>query len=218
VNAAVETATHPGRANLRAYLAGSGATGALIAGAVVIFLAVGAFVAFSGMPFGGSGGGEGSASLRGQTAGGAPASAAAALAGASGAVAASPAGARGAAAGGSGSATSGSGGGRHGGTDPTDPQGTFSGGGGPPTGCTDSCTDPSTSGPIGNVVGHVDSATSQQGVNLHLGGQTAPLTDPVDHAITGGLNTGGGAVGKPHLGDKAGNAANGATDSLLGGG
>jgi hypothetical protein len=32
--------------NLRAYLAGTGATGALIAGAVVAFLSIGAIVAF----------------------------------------------------------------------------------------------------------------------------------------------------------------------------
>ena len=41
--------------HLRAYLAGTGATGALIAGAAVVLLSLGAFFAFSGhLPFGGS--------------------------------------------------------------------------------------------------------------------------------------------------------------------
>ena len=37
--------------NVRAYLAGGGATAALIAGAVVVFLGVAAFVGFNGLPF-----------------------------------------------------------------------------------------------------------------------------------------------------------------------
>src|SRR4051812_41217234 len=47
--------------HLRAYLAGTGATGSLIAGATVVFLSLAAFVAFHGMPFGNSGGSFGSA-------------------------------------------------------------------------------------------------------------------------------------------------------------
>ena len=46
----------PRSTHLRAYLAGTGATGALIAGGVIVFLSLAAFVAFKGIPFGGSGG------------------------------------------------------------------------------------------------------------------------------------------------------------------
>src|SRR5919201_4396940 len=47
--------------HFRAYLAGTGATGSLIAGAMVIFLSLAALVAFRGLPFGSSGGDFGSA-------------------------------------------------------------------------------------------------------------------------------------------------------------
>src|SRR5438034_11389754 len=50
-----------GLSHFRAYLAGTGATGSLIAGTVVVFLALAAFVAFRGLPFGSSGGSSGNA-------------------------------------------------------------------------------------------------------------------------------------------------------------
>jgi hypothetical protein len=42
----------PRNANLRAYLAGGGATAALVAAAVIVFVGVAAFVGFKGLPFG----------------------------------------------------------------------------------------------------------------------------------------------------------------------
>ena len=39
-------------ANVRAYLAGGGATAALVAAAVIVFIGVAAFVGFNGLPFG----------------------------------------------------------------------------------------------------------------------------------------------------------------------
>src|SRR4051794_684014 len=76
--------------HVRAYLVGTGATGALIAGAVIVFLSLATFVAFNGMPFAGNGTGPGSSFVSAQAAAGTPASAAAALRAAPGAVAARP--------------------------------------------------------------------------------------------------------------------------------
>ncbi len=51
------------RAHLNAYLVGLGATAALTAGVLVVFFSVAAFVAFNGVPFGGSSDGSGAAYL-----------------------------------------------------------------------------------------------------------------------------------------------------------
>ena len=98
------------RAHLRAYLAGVGATTALTAGALVAFLSLATFVAFKGLPLGGSSDDAGAAYL-GSNAGAAPATAAAALAAARAAVAKDPV--PGSRAGGSGSGPGGSGGGHN---------------------------------------------------------------------------------------------------------
>ena len=68
-----------GLSHFRAYLAGTGATGSLIAGTVVAFLSLAAFVAFHGMPFANSGGSFGNAYV-GSGSVGAPEAAARALA------------------------------------------------------------------------------------------------------------------------------------------
>ena len=73
--------------NIRTLLAGTGASGALVAAAVVAFLTIGALLAFEGMP-GDSGSPAEDSVFVGPSA---PASAAAAVAPAAGAVAASPA-------------------------------------------------------------------------------------------------------------------------------
>ena len=61
------TASSPRFAHLRAhlpgYLVGIGATAALTAGALVVFLSLAAFVTFNGLPFGASGDDVGSAYL-----------------------------------------------------------------------------------------------------------------------------------------------------------
>ena len=51
------------RAHLGSYLIGAGATSAIIAGVVVVFLSMAAFVAFNGLPFGGSNADSGAAYL-----------------------------------------------------------------------------------------------------------------------------------------------------------
>src|SRR5436305_9892680 len=76
--------------HFRAYVAGTGATGSLIAGAVIVFLSLAAFVAFKGLPFGNAGGSFGSAYI-GSKGVGPPEAAGRALAAASRNVASSPA-------------------------------------------------------------------------------------------------------------------------------
>src|SRR4051794_25447707 len=100
--------------HLRAYLAGTGATGALVGGIVIVFLSLATFVAFKGIPFAGDGGNSGT-SFVGVRTGGTPASAAAALRAAPGAVAATPV--PGAPVGAGGPGVAGGGGGSGGGAD-----------------------------------------------------------------------------------------------------
>ena len=101
------------RPQARAYLAGTGASLALTAGAAAILLAVGAFVAFKGLPFGGHAAATPSVPLHARAAA-AAAHTGAALAVAPRAVSAAPTGAARAAGGaaGSGSARGGGAGGR----------------------------------------------------------------------------------------------------------
>ncbi len=109
--------SHP-RAHLGAYVAGVGATAALTAGILVMFLWVATYVAFNGLPFGGSSGDAGAAYLDSSTSA-APTAAGTALGMARGAVAEDPvAGSRGASAGSRSAAAdaAGSGGSRPGGT------------------------------------------------------------------------------------------------------
>jgi hypothetical protein len=204
--------------HLRAYLAGAGATAALTAGALVVFLSLAAFVAFNGFPFGGFGDGDGEAFLGSSPSGAAaPVTAAAALRGAHAAVARDPL--HGSRAPGSGS---GGGHGAGGGSNPAG-AGPSDGGGNPPGG---GWTDPggsgkpsggplpsSTSGPVSQAVQGVDNAAG-----TNLSGPTGGVTGAVDGAATGAVNQVGGAVGPPHLGDQVGGAVSGATDPVLGGG
>jgi hypothetical protein len=78
------------RAHLGSYLVGAGATAAIIAGVVVAFLSMATFVAFSGLPFGGSNADSGAAYLT-PAVDTAPRSAAVALGAARAAVAGDPA-------------------------------------------------------------------------------------------------------------------------------
>src|SRR4051812_37348456 len=85
-----ETETQgPRFTHMRAYLLGTGATGALIAAAVIVFISLATYVAVNGMPFAGDGTGAGNSFVGVETSG-TPVSAAAALRAAPGAVAARP--------------------------------------------------------------------------------------------------------------------------------
>jgi hypothetical protein len=196
--------------NLRAYLAGGGATAALVAGAVVVFLGVAAFVGFNGLPFGA----DESPAATVNIAAGVPEAAAAAAAPTAGAVAEDPATPSAAAIdeilaslppGASGttipglSETPGFGGNGPGGTIPpgTTPPGT-------------------TPGALGNTVGGLENTASDAGINLPLDDLTKGITQPVDKAVNDTLNGVGGALGDSQLGDKVTGAVNNTTNGLLG--
>jgi hypothetical protein len=209
--------------HLRAYLAGTGATGALVAGVIIVFLSLATFVAFKGMPFGGEGDNSGTRLVSvGESA---PTAAAAALAAAPGAVAASPvpgapigAGAAGAvpgvtlvvgggAGGGDGAGLPGSGGPGDGTVAPgteVPPPGEIPGPG---------TEDPATPGAVGNVVNDVD---RRLGTNLS-GGPGGGVVDTVDRTATGTVNDVGGRVGKPGLGNTVNDRVNGVVNGLPGG-
>lgn len=195
--------------NLRAYLAGAGATTALIAGAIVVFASLGAYVAFNGLPVGS---GNENASQLTISAGEVTATPAAGLLGrAAGAVAATAA-APTPTAPAPGSRQAGSGG----------PAGPGSPGSGTPTG-----TGPATPAPtpevpvtaaptggastagggaIGSAVGNVSGATG-----VPLDGATNAITGPVDEVLDGVDDT----LGTPQVGQAAGDAVGGLTGSLL---
>jgi hypothetical protein len=209
MTALTHTEATPRTSHVRAYLAGTGATGALIAGAVVVFLAIAAWVAFNGFPLGGSGTDEGSASI-GTGSAGAPETAAAALGAATGAVAAAPV--PGAPVG---FATVG---GPGGGTSPGGPNGQN----GPSTGPIET---PPGGGPVADpdanygttgLVQNVDQTTSALGLPTNLSGLTGGVTRSVDRTVNNTVNHVGGLIGAPHLGDNLGRTVNETGDRLLG--
>ena len=207
------TASGPRFGHLRTYLVGVGATAALTAGALVAFLSLATFVAFNGLPFGGSSDDAGAAYLNPNTSA-APTAAAAALGAGPGAVAknaapgshgASPAAksatAAAAGAGGTGSGGGDSSGGTGSGKAATEPGVSTSPGDITPPIAVPSL--PSTSGPVTGAVQGVDNAAG-----TNLSGPTGGATGTVD----GATNQAGTAAGQ------ASGAVSGVTDRLGGGG
>jgi hypothetical protein len=204
-----DTYQPPRIGSISPYLAGTGATSALVAGALVVFLSVAAFVGFNGLPFGGTAS-QGTVRV-GTGQAGAPEAAALALAGTPVAVAPAPTAA--VAPDGTlvppaptatdvpGGAVGPPGGGGGGGDDPTVP---------PPT-----TTVPGT-GPVGGIVDGVDNTTGDLGLDLGLGDLTDPITRPVDGVLTSTLNGAGSLLGARRLGDGVSGALGGVTTSLLG--
>ena len=193
--------TLPRIGNLRAYIASTGATGALIAGAMVAFLATGALVAFDGSPLGGDGAG-GSVSITDQV-DAAPARAAAALSDATDGVRQHPAGGSVLASAIPGGAASGGG--------PAAGAKTASGGG---------TADPLSSG--GSLTDAVNDATGGNGIPPLT--DSGGVTDSVDDAVkgvtdgVGGLLGGGGQStgGQGGLGGGLGQGVGGLLDRTTG--
>jgi hypothetical protein len=198
------------RAHLPAYLAGIGATAALTAGALLVFLSLATFVAFTGLPFGGSSDDAGAAYLDSSTSV-APAAAGTALGGAPGAVA------RNAAADGAGPAAAAAAAAAAGGSGGGDPSGTAPSGKGPaepgvstsPGETAPPVPLPSTSAPVTDAVQGVDAAAG-----TNLSGPTGGATGAVD----GAANQAGAAAARPGLGGQAGGPVSGVRDRVLGGG
>jgi hypothetical protein len=186
--------------DVRAFVAGGAATAALIAGVVLVFGSLAAYVAFNGSPLGGAAA-PGSSQVVVETGARAPALAAAALSDASGAVAREPAATTAVAPAPGATATDGSG-------ESSSATAANEGGLGGPTGSDalpgpgstvpttsspdseqalspTSPTSPNTaSGPVGNAVQGVEDTTG-----LNLGESTDPVTNPVDQVL-GEIGTG----------------------------
>jgi hypothetical protein len=197
--------------NVRAFLAGGGATTALIAAAVVAFLSVAALVAFNGLPIGGGDANAGSVQV-GEvptaTGAGAPELAAETLGGAPAAVAASPA-----------AATAvdptlipgfGAPGGPTGAPGLTGPNGSL------PDGSVPTAPGTSGSGALGGAVGGLEDTAGNAGLDLPLSDLSGGLTGPLDQTVNDTLNNVGGAVGNPNLGNQVNGAVNNVTNGLLG--
>ena len=208
-------AANPRFAHLRAYLVGVGATSALTAGALVVFLSLATFIAFNDFPFGASSDDAGSAYLDSSTS--AVPTAATALGAARGAVAknavpgsheAGPAARSAAAAAGSGAG---------------DPSGKVPSAGGPSEpGVSTPPADisppavaipslPSTSGVTTDAVQGVDDAAG-----TNLSGSTGGVTGAADGGVSSALDRVGRTAGRAGLGAQAGGAVSGVTDSALG--
>ncbi len=210
------------RTNLRAWLAGTGATGALIGAALLVFLSAAAFVGFNGLIVGGTNNpSPESVTLTRSSAVAATAAAARAAAPATGAVAPRPA--PGFA---PGSTTGGaSGAGANGGADKAGPGGTptnlstptgqvgttSSGSGGevptPPA-------DPTPEGPVSSATHAIDNASG-----ANTSGPTAPLATQLDNTLNGVLHGGGSpAPATNGLGGTIGHTVTTVTGPILGGG
>lgn len=197
----------------RAYLAGTGATGALIAGAVIVFLSAAAFVAFNGFSFPASSE-QSSASVavaarQTQEIAAAPRAAAASVAPGAAAVAATPTPTLAAT-----SArvitTA---------TDGTPITPIVTRGPLPPPipGDGDEPPAPPTDdGPITGITDTVDHTTGPLGLPA-VGPLTDPLTSQVDQTATTTLNRVGGLVGNSELGDQTVDNVSRLTHRLLGG-
>jgi hypothetical protein len=197
--------TGPRIPHLGAYVAGVGATTALIAGALVVFLSLATFVAFRGLPLGGSGDDAGAAYLGSNGSGvGGPEAAAAALGATPGAVA-DPA--RGARAGVAGSSSTGSGDRGRASTGSRDDPG-----GGTPRGPirTDPGT-PASPGPARSAVGYLNETTSPLGVTVPVDPGTSGAVDGAGRRT---LNRAGRGVGQRGLGDRVSGAASGLVNGL----
>jgi hypothetical protein len=178
----------------RAYIAGTGATAALVAAVTIVLLSLAALVTFEGLPEDSSGPEDGSVFVG---PGGTAQGAAAALAAAPGAVAAAPVPVDPGLAPGGGPGADGAPGVAGPGGDeaappdapgvPPPPEG---GGGGtvPPPGTSQGV-------PVGGLVDDVDETAGGLGVDLGLGEATDPITAPVDQAVEDNLPRVTGAAG-----------------------
>ena len=169
---AAQTESGQAHLDLRAFLAGSGATVALVAGAVVAFLAVGALLAFDELPFGGGDDDPAVVEIDGARG---PERAAAALAGASRAVAESPA-AGSARAAGPGAQDDSGDGGVLGATPDLQGSPVPSAVGTGPGG---------TQGTLGDTIEGAEGGAGNAGVDLPLSEVTGDATRPLDDAIAG---------------------------------
>jgi hypothetical protein len=195
--------------NLRAFIAGAGATTALIAGAIVVFASLATYVAFEGLPIG-SGNENASQLTIGASDVTVSPRAARLLGGAAGAVAATAAASTATAPGAAGTAQGGgSGPGGDPGATPVDlPPSTAPTPTGPVSTAPTPTPETGSNGPVGGAVDNLDNATG-----LGLG----PATDPVTGVADDTINGLGGGLENSQLGQGATDAVDDVTGGAVGG-
>jgi len=214
----METAAKPPRASkhvdVRAFVAGTGVSTALIAAAVLAFVAIAAFVAFEGNPVASGDSPESTLTLPS----GAPQAAAAAAGTTAESVAAEPATPSAGALAEIAAALPGAGAGGPGASSgPGDTIVDIPGGGGgtgPGDGPGSEAPAPpgSQPGPLQSTVGAVDDTAGGVDLDLPLGEVTADVTKPLDDFVGGTLNDVGNGIGAGNLGDKTNNVVGGLLD------
>ncbi len=211
-SATIDIRTRPRNTNVRAYLAGGGATAALIAAAVVVFLGVAAFVGFKGMPFGA----DDTPGAPVNLAAGVPEAAATAAAPTADAVAADPATPSAAAIAEILAALPPGATFPIPGISPTTPGFDGDGPNGPGVDTPGIPGVPAAPGTLGNTIDGIENTAGNLGLDLPLGDLTDGLTGPLDKTVNDAVNGVGGLLGDPKLGDKVTGSLNETTNGLLG--
>jgi hypothetical protein len=194
--------------NTRAFIAGGAATTALLAGAIVLFSALAAYVAFNGIPGDPAESSTDSTVLVGTR--GAPEAAARALSRGPDAVARTPTASTAVA--------------------PTTPpasavlptatvqsaapESTIDTGDGTATGTQQ--PGQSQGGALGGTLGGLENTAGNLGIDVPLDDATNGVTGPLDNAVNNTLNNVGGLLGNPNLGDQVSTTLNSVTNALLG--
>jgi hypothetical protein len=210
----------PNHVNTRAFIAGGAVTTALLAGAIVLFSALAAYVAFNGIPGDPAESSTDSTVLVGTR--GAPEAAARAVSGGPDAVARTP-------------------------TAPTavaplesavspvtlagaqaTPETTIDTGNGNTGTGTATPGQPNQGGALEGTLGGLENTAGNLGIDVPLDDATNQVTGPLDNTLYNTLNNVGGLLGNPNLGDQVTTSLNnvsnallgegGLTDSILGGG
>ncbi|HEX2128249.1 MAG TPA: hypothetical protein VHF58_03425 [Solirubrobacterales bacterium] len=203
-------ATGRNHVHTRAFLAGGAATTALLAGAILLFSALAAYVAFNGIPGDPAESSTDATVLVGTR--GAPEAAAQAVARAPESVARTP-------------------------TAPTpvepvaapepapatsaavaaaEPETTIETGSGNPETGTEAAGQAEQGGALEGTVGGLENTAGNLGIDVPLDDATNQVTGPLDQTLNNTLNNVGGLLGNPNLGDQVGHTLNNVTNTLLG--
>lgn len=198
--------------NTRAFIAGGAVTTALLAGAIVLFSALAAYVAFNGIPGDPAESSTDSTVLVGTR--GAPEAAAEAVSRGPDAVARTPTASTPVAPvepfGTALTATAT--------VETASPETTIETGAGNPSAGTEVPGQSDQGGALEGTVGGLEDAAGNLGIDVPLDEATNEVTGPLDSAVNDTLNNVGGLLGNPNLGDQVNHGLNNVTNALLGDG
>jgi hypothetical protein len=194
----------------RAFIAGGAATTALLAGAIVLFSALAAYVAFNGVPGDPADSSTDSTVLVGTR--GAPEAAAVAVSRGPDSVSRTPTAPTAvepaAATSGALAATAD--------VETAAPETTIDTGDGSATTGTEVPGQGGGGGALGGTVGGVENTAGNLGIDVPLGDATNDVIGPLDNTVNNTLNNVGGLLGNPDLGDEVTRGLNTVTNALLG--